>query len=118
MFQRKQNSEQAESKITMVKLKNGSEVAKPVVIALMINLEALMKSNPIAFYELVEKCKNSEHEMFGHTKDVVTEWALIDSNGSVNSAVRDVVLSAVEGEELSMSLGNPVAPQSSISNKM
>ena len=100
------------------KAKNGSKVAQPLVITTMMNLEALMESNPMAFYELVEKCKNSEHKMFGNTKDVVAELALIDSSGSVHSSTKDVVLSAVEGEGLSMSLSSPVAPKSTISSKI
>src|SRR3990167_887425 len=115
MFQ-KPNSAQTENKIAMLKLKNGSEVAQSIVVATMMSLDALINSNPIAFYELVEKCRDSKHEMFGNTKEVVAKWALIDMNGSVHSCIKDVVLSAVEGDGLDMSLGRPVAPQSSISN--
>src|SRR3990167_5007413 len=91
---------QTQNQIKMVKLKNGSEVAQSIVVATMMSLEALINSNRIAFYELVEKCRDSKHEMFGNTKEVVAKWALICSDGSVHSCIKDVVLSAVEGDGL------------------
>jgi hypothetical protein len=95
--------------VSLVKLKNGSEIPKPIVITTMMSLEAIMNSNPIAFYELVEKARDSKHVMFGNTKEVVSKWALMDSNGTIHSSVKDIVLSAVSGNELEMSLGNPIA---------
>ena len=91
----------------MLTLKNGSEVAEPVVITTMMSLEALMNSNPIAFYELVEKARDSRHQMFGNTRQVVEKTALMNG-GSIHDTVKDVILSAVSGKDLEMSLGSPV----------
>jgi len=108
--------EKNKNSVPMVKLKNGSEVPKPVVVTTMMSLEALMEKNPIAFYELVEKARNPKHPMFGNTQDVVAKWALIDLSGVIHSAVRDVILSAVSGDELDMRLGNPVALENEAKN--
>lgn len=101
--------------ISTVKLKNGTEVIEPVLITTMINLDALMKKNPIAFYELVQKCRNPQHKMFGNTEQVAESLALIE-RGSIHDSVRNIVLSAVEGDGLKMSLSSPVA--SSVTNKI
>lgn len=61
MFFRNNNEKQ--DSIDMVKLKNGSEVPEPVVVTTMMNIELLMEKNPIAFYELVQKCRNPKHKM-------------------------------------------------------
>ena len=45
-------AKQAESKDTMVKLKNGSELAAPLVDAVMVRLNQLMATNAVALYEL------------------------------------------------------------------
>jgi hypothetical protein len=104
LFQRKANKAPS---FSMVKLKNGSEVAEPLVTTTMMNLELLMEKNPIAFYELVEKCRNPKHEMFGNTAEVAEGLALMN-NRQCHSTTRDIVLSAVHGEDLEMTLGSPI----------
>lgn len=91
-----------------ITLKNGSQEADVLVAGIMLSLKSLMKENPIALYELVMKCRNPNHQMFGNTKDVCEELALVERN-SVHDSIRNVVLSAVEGDGLSMKLGSPVA---------
>lgn len=109
-------SREKQNPISMVKLKNGSEVPKPVLITTMMSLELLMNKNPIACYELVQKCKDSKHTMFGNTKKVVEDLALMNS-GSIHDTVKDIVLSAVEGDELNMVLTSPIE-KSSVTKKM
>lgn len=95
----------------MRKLKNGSEILTPIVVTTMMSLELLMTRNPAAFYELVQKCRDNTHKMFGNTESVLEELALISRpTGSVHDFVRNIVLSAVVGDDLEMQLGNPVAP--------
>jgi len=75
----------------------------------MLSLTNLMRENPIAFYELVMKCRNPEHELFGNTGEVLSPLNLIQPNGHVHDGIRNIVLSATEGEELDMTLGSPVS---------
>jgi len=89
-----------------VRLKNGAEEAKPLVGVTMMSLQKLEQTNPIAFYELVMKCKDDGHELFGNTGDVLQSLALIqDKRGQVHNSIKNIVLSAVN---VDMSLGSPV----------
>ncbi len=90
------------------RLKNGSEEFKPLVQVTMASLSKLAETNPIAFYELVMKCRDQGHELFGNAGEVLKSLALIeDARGSVHDSIRNVVLSAVEGDGFDMTLGSP-----------
>lgn len=102
-------SESESGEIREVTLKNGSEIPEPLVTVTMVSLQDLIKSNPIAFYELVMRCRDRDHRLFGNTGEVLKSFALVESNGEIHDAVRDIVLSATEGEGLEMSLGSPLA---------
>jgi len=120
-----------------LKLKNGTEEALPLVRITMLSLSALIEKNPIAFYELVMKCRNQNHKFFGNTADELVKLSLVTESGRLTSqevisigkrldlkdgdsipeniqyhvhdSIRNIVLSAVEGEGLSMKLTNPIA---------
>ena len=86
----------------VIKLKNGSEEAKGLVTITMLSLESLLKENPIAFYEFTMKCRDRQHTLFGNTEEVLRDLALLEQRGSVHESIRNIVLSAVEGEGLDM----------------
>ena len=92
-------------------LKNGTVEARVVVTSTMMNLEALLTENPIAFYELVQVCRNPEHRIFSQVQVKSLEELGLLSSGKVHNSIKNVVLSAVEGNGLDMTLGNPVAPK-------
>jgi len=75
-----------------------------------MSLKALMASDPIAFFELSELCKDRSHKLFGNTGEKLSKLGLIQ-NGTVHGSIRNIVLSAVEGEMLDMQLVSPIAPQ-------
>lgn len=91
-----------------VELKNGQSEAEGLVRLTMISLQMLMERNPVAFYELVMKCRDRKHVLFGNTGKVLEELAMTSSDGSVHDSIRNIVLSAVSGEELNMTLGSPL----------
>lgn len=95
--------------IEIVKLKNGSEEALPIVRVTMFSIRSLLQENPIAFCELVMKARDDNHQLFGNTAEVLQQWALLDSRRELHESIRNVILSAVEGEGLNMELTNPVA---------
>ena len=92
----------------MMKLKNGSEEAQVVVTTSMLSLRALFNDNPIAFYELTQKAKNPKHKCFGNTQQILTGLSLLDDNGNIHDSVKNVLLSAIDGEGTSMTFGNPI----------
>lgn len=92
-----------------VVLKNGTEEADVMVTTGMMALESVMKDNPIAFYELVMKCRDPNHQFFGNTGEILKSRSLVEQSGNIHDSVRNIVLSAVSGDEFDMRLSNPVA---------
>jgi len=103
----------------LVKLKNGSEEFEPLVkvtMALLVTMFKFREGKPIGallFYELVEFCKDSSHKFFGNMGEDLKELTLLtaasDGKYQVHESIRNIVLSAAEGEELDLCLVNPVA---------
>lgn len=92
------------------KLKNGSEEVASLVTVTMMALDGLMKANPMVLYELNEKCRNSEHKFFNKSMELVLrDLALVGVDGKVHSSVKNIVLSAITGEGLSLVLMSPIA---------
>jgi hypothetical protein len=89
-------------------LKNGAEEAEVLVRVVMLSLGNLMEQNPIVFYELVQLCKNREHKLFGNTGEILEKLRLVE-NGEIHDSIRNVVLSAVEGDGLNIRLTSPLA---------
>lgn len=95
------------SELKAVVLKNGAEEVEPLVAVVMMSLRTLLRENPIAFFELVQLCKDRNHKPFGTTGTILEQTSLIQ-NGVLHDSVRNIVLSAVEGEGLEMRLTSPV----------
>lgn len=91
-----------------VTLKNGAVEAEPVVVTAMVTLRHLFSTNPIAAYELVMKCRDSQHEFWVGTEQELRKLSLVQPDGNIHDSVRNIVLSAFEGEGLDMTLTSPV----------
>jgi len=89
-------------------LKNGAEEVKSFVLVTMLSLQRLMREKPIALYELVQLCMNNKHDLFGNAGEILEELGLV-KNGVVHDSIRNIVLSAVEGDGCNMRLTNPLA---------
>jgi hypothetical protein len=92
-----------------IKLKNGAEEADMLVRVTTAILASLMEENPILFYELVMKARDSRHECFGKTGEELRKREFIDQNGRMHDSLRNVIVSAVSGDGLEMTLGSPIA---------
>ena len=90
-----------------VVLKNGSQEVRTLVVVVMMSLEELIGKDSITFYELVMFCRDQSHKFFGSTQGTLERLGLLQ-NGTVHDSVRNIVLSAVEGDGLEMCLRNPV----------
>ncbi len=95
-------------------LTNGAEEYDPLVSLTMLALRRLMdEGHGIAVYELRELCRDRHHKLFGNAADVLEPLTMInvDTNGKphVHFSIRNIVLSAVTGEGLDMTLENPIA---------
>lgn len=95
----------------MVYLKyNTIPIRVSTATAVMINLQELLKNMPIAFYELVMLCRDSEHAIFNEVlKLELIGRALLREDGSVDCTIKEVVLSAVIGDGSEMRLVSPIS---------
>ncbi len=92
----------------VVTLKNGSEEAKPAVMVAMASLKMLFDRWPMAFYDLVMKCRDSSYSFFGDNKNILTGLSLLQNDGELHGTIRNIVLSATKGEGLDLTLGSPI----------
>lgn len=88
-------------------LKNGAEEAEPLALAMPRILASLMQENPIAFYELVMLARDPSHDMWPGTSEILEQRQLI-TRGHMHDSIRNIVVSAVEGEGMEMVLTSPI----------
>jgi len=91
----------------LVTLKNGSQEFGPFVSATMLSLERLFDRTPIIGHELVMKCRDSNHHLFGDAASLLIARSLVSPDKTIHESIRNIVLSAVTGEDLDMILGSP-----------
>lgn len=94
--------------MAVVTLKNGAEENTDVVALTMGLLRELIAKDYIAFYELVKKCREPNHTFHGNSGNVLTRLKLVEPKGSVNKSVRNIVLSAIVGDGMGLSLSSPI----------
>jgi hypothetical protein len=95
----------------IVRLRNGAEVPEPLVRTTQLAIELLMGTDPIALYELVQVARDPAHVMFGLSGPHCADLSLTEQQAGrwvARNAVRDIVLSATEGEGFDLSLCNPL----------
>ncbi|MEO8402870.1 MAG: hypothetical protein ABI597_13945 [Gammaproteobacteria bacterium] len=101
---------------TLIKLKNGAEVSEAALLSTMKALESFEK-NVLALYELLEKCRNPEHKMFGNTKKLAEDAGLLIGD-KIHQDTKNIILSAVESHgSLKFSVSMPIEEKSTPSNK-
>ena len=92
----------------VAKLRNGSVEQAMLVRGTMSSLMRLFSEDPLAFYELVQKCRNKNHAIFSPVQVKTLEDSGLLTNNSVHNSIQNIVLSSVEGEGLDMKLVSPV----------
>lgn len=92
-----------------VKLRNGFEEQAALVTATVMMLESLLQNDAIGFYELVMLARNPKHNLWGNYKEKLTKAGIL-SGGQMYDSIRNIIQSAVVGEDLEMMITNPLAP--------
>ena len=91
-----------------MKLKNGSEEPDAVVMATIITLKELQKSDYTSFFDLVDSCRNKGRVPFGDGGRKLHSWGLFQSDHKTpHTAVKNIVLSFVTGDLFNMKLTSP-----------
>ena len=93
----------------LIKLKNGTEEVEVLVKSTMGSLRGMIHSNPIHFLEFVYLVRDKNHEVWGGETTLQSFIAigLMNEDLTIHGSIRNIVLSAVEGDGLDMCLVNP-----------
>jgi hypothetical protein len=96
-------------KIQMATLTNGAKVPVPSVQQTLMHLDDMVAAHGVMpIYELLEVCKDPDHRPFGTMGDnmndfgLLTEWDPSSKRAVVHDFTRDVVLAAIQGQDLSI----------------
>ena len=92
-----------------IELRNGSREEELQVACIMVSLRSLFDRRPIAFYELVMVARDPKHVIFGNNGEELVRSGLLDSNHQMHDVIRNIVLSATEGDGVDMILRSPRA---------
>jgi hypothetical protein len=107
-----------------IRLKNGGLVSVRQLVWFSLQVSGLPETDLRAFWELIEKCRKPDHQIFSsHDAEALEKLGLLTiirrGDNSIDlvasqpsQAVRDVVCSMVEGELPRVRLVNPMANES------
>ena len=91
-----------------VKLKNGGVEMDILTQGVLLALKNLLTGNVIAFYDLVMKCRDDQYEPFDNSPAILKRVNLMESGGTIHSSIKNIVLSAVVGDEGDMHIVDPI----------
>lgn len=92
----------------IVILKNGADEADVLVASVLVTLNNILDvgvAGTIACYDLVMLCRDPNYHVFGKSKKLLKDNALIDPNGTVHSSISNIVLSWSRGNGTDMVFG-------------
>lgn len=101
--------------MNIIKLRNGTEEAEPLVKSVMMHLTSLWDSGlpgVLMLYDLREICEGRGNNVAKDTIRSLKERKLVEDDGRVHASIRNVVLSALEGQGLDTTLVSPLATPS------
>lgn len=97
----------------MIKLKNGTEEAAPLVMvtnALLKNLWNSGIGGLTTVSDLVQICRRDpKYSKFGENEEVLKQLKLLQPDGQPHNSIRNIVLSSFTGEGLNLEFVSPIA---------
>lgn len=91
-----------------VKLRNGTEEVAMMVPIIMMHLKSMFADDPIAAYEIVMHARDRNHPPWNETMTArFKSLSLLESDGRMHDTVRNIIVSAVTGDLLDMTLRDP-----------
>ena len=96
--------------LELLKLKNGGEAPAAAVWATMTSLKAMMTSGLPSMFAVIELADHVRRDkrIPDATRALLVQRGLMEPDGSIHDIVRDVILSAAQGEGVSFALVSPV----------
>jgi len=101
---------QSYEKPTLVTLRNSDQVPEVTVNAVYENLETLMEDGLVgrsAIAALVKSARDNQKITSERSLKTLQELGLVEADGRIHDDVKSVVLSAVEGTGLGVTLVSP-----------
>jgi hypothetical protein len=99
--------------VTMLTLKDGYQVTETALNPTIKNIRALYQKNYLVFFDLVEKCRNTEYQFistpYGDSKAVLKTYTLMNEREEVPEYIQKIVLNSINGSGLYITLVNPIA---------
>lgn len=92
-----------------VTLKNGTTEVEPLVAATMMSLRKLFDEEPIVLFDLVSRCRDDSYEWFGDAEKECKDLRLVQSDNTIHRSIKNIILSATEGDGMDMTLVSPYA---------
>lgn len=89
-----------------MRLRNGTTAPTAIVKTTTLSLKALWDKSPLAAYDLAKLARDPGYVPFGNAMQVLSDYHLV-TDGEIQADVRNVVLSAFEGDGPAMRLINP-----------
>lgn len=87
---------------------NNIEEAEVAVTSIMISLKQLLTDSYLAFYDLVMLARDDNTSIWIPSAIILKKFGLLDESLQMHDTIRNVILSAVEGENTEMILVNPI----------
>ena len=95
----------------LVRLRNGAEAPVSAVRTIWLAVKRLADSGDtngvMALYEARELARDPAHAMWPGTPETLRNLGLLTHNGTMHDITRDVILSAVTGTEMDLSVTWP-----------
>jgi len=95
----------------LIRLRNGKEAPRSAVMTSWVAIKSLADqgdmNSVIALYEARELARDPRHALWGGTADVLINTGLLARDGTMHGITRDVILSAVIGDETGLSVTWP-----------
>lgn len=89
-----------------VTLKNGAKEARELVQTCMFSLSRLLSQDPLSFFGLVMHCRDESYRIEERAEKVLKASGFVAPTGDIHNSVKNVVLSAVVGDEADMRIVN------------
>jgi hypothetical protein len=93
----------------VLRLRNETDEPEAMVTLMFSALQDLMNENTTLFYELVMKCREPGYQLSKVDEGALKDLAFIPESGRIHDTIRNIVLSATEGEGLSLRIVSPLA---------